>query len=693
MDFFLLFVRLLTALVPVKRWRKNLRRRLINIAQRRELRSRVPAVRAFYAQHVAACRAKRVRGEKLRVAFFVLDGAMFSAEPIYRLMAASDAFETEILVIPDVERGAEFTRVRQERALAALRLRHLSARALYNLDTGTAEDIAGRYDLVFTSNPYAGATLPQYTAAEMHRHALVVFVSYGYGGYLQVDTRRFVFRPEVSLFWRVYVPVEKTRRRWVAANPLLEGNCVVGGYPKMDRLASMTCRAPARPRVIIAPHHSLARVSDGLTLSNFMRYADFFLELPTRYPQVDFVFRPHPLLRERLSRDEWWGRARADAYFDRMAAIPNVTYEDGGDYFETFLTSSALIHDCASFLAEYFYTGKPQCYMLANPQKADDEFASFGKELLRHCTLAYDETAITAFIDRVVLAGDDPMAEERRAFAAREVCAFYPHAADHILADVTRAIDGRAPGRGGLTVALVFAGGSGVRMGAATPKQFLNLNGKPVLAHTLALFERHPDVDEVVLVLHADYVATASSFVARHGISKVKHVVAGGDTAQDSICNGLKKMAEIYPPDTVVLIHDGVRPCVSAEVIAENVRMVREKGNAVTYTPCYETIVLSKDGQTIDSLPFRRESYTAQAPQSFRLGDILAAHERIRARPEGYRDMVDQATICWTLGVPIHLVPGNRGNIKVTTPEDLVMLSALLAERKEDENGECPDVN
>ena len=233
-----------------------------------------------------------------------------------------------------------------------------------------------------------------------------------------------------------------------------------------------------------------------------------------------------------------------------------------------------------------------------------------------------------------------------------------------------------------MTVALVFAGGSGVRMGAAVPKQFLDLNGKPVLAHALDLFERHPDVDEIVLVLHADYVATASSFAARHGITKVAHVVAGGESAQDSIYNGLREMSGIYLPDTVVLIHDGVRPYVSADVIAANVRAVREKGNAVTYTPCYETIVLSKDGQTIDALPFRRESYTAQAPQSFRLGDILAAHERIRARPEGYRDMVDQATICWTLGIPIHLVLGNRGNIKVTTPEDLLMLEALLRRRE-----------
>lgn len=232
-----------------------------------------------------------------------------------------------------------------------------------------------------------------------------------------------------------------------------------------------------------------------------------------------------------------------------------------------------------------------------------------------------------------------------------------------------------------MTVALIFAGGCGVRMGTATPKQFLDLDGKPVLAHTLDLFERHPDVDEIALVMPADYVSSALAFAARYGITKVKHVAVGGETAQDSIYNGLRMMSGLYPADTVVLIHDGVRPYVGADVIAENVRTVCEKGNAVTYTPCYETIVLSKDGENIDALPYRRESYTAQAPQSFRLGDILAAHERVRARPEGYRDMVDQATICWTLGMPIHLVPGNRGNVKITTREDIVMLDALLKDR------------
>ena len=235
-----------------------------------------------------------------------------------------------------------------------------------------------------------------------------------------------------------------------------------------------------------------------------------------------------------------------------------------------------------------------------------------------------------------------------------------------------------------MNVALIFAGGCGTRMGATVPKQFLEINGKSVLEHTLSLFQAHPQVDGIWLVVASDQLERARELAAGCGISKLMGLAVGGDSAQASIYNGLVALSAVCGPDTIVLIHDGVRPYVDRRVIAANIESVKEHGNAVTFTPCYETIVISRDGRTIDALPYRRESYTVQAPQSFRLGDILSAHERIRSRPEGYTDMIDQATICHTLGIPIHLVPGNRGNIKVTTREDLSMLSALLASRMED---------
>lgn len=229
-----------------------------------------------------------------------------------------------------------------------------------------------------------------------------------------------------------------------------------------------------------------------------------------------------------------------------------------------------------------------------------------------------------------------------------------------------------------MAVALVFAGGSGIRMGAEVPKQFLEICGKPVLAWTLELFQRHSKVDGIILVRNEAYAKDTEAICERFGITKIRAFATGGDSAQDSIYNGLQRARELFPFDTTILIHDGVRPYVTSEVIDAVIDSVVACGNGITYTPCYETVVLSHDGKKISAIPPRSESFTAQAPQGFRLGDILAAHDKIRATPQRYEGLVDQATLYWKLGLPINLVPGNRGNIKITTPEDLCTLRALL---------------
>ena len=229
-----------------------------------------------------------------------------------------------------------------------------------------------------------------------------------------------------------------------------------------------------------------------------------------------------------------------------------------------------------------------------------------------------------------------------------------------------------------MNIAIVFASGSGVRMGAGIPKQFLEIEGKPILIHTLKLFQLHRRIDKIYLSVLEDYIPYAESLVDEFRITKVAAIMAGGQTAQDSIYIALKKAAQENPEDSIVLIHDGVRPYVSYEVITNNIRSVKEYGNAITCTPCYETVLLSEDGHRVDQVPSRNETFAAQAPQSFFLKDILRYHEIIRATENGYDGVVDSCTLIRSLGVSAHMVPGNRGNIKVTTPEDVYMLRALL---------------
>lgn len=147
----------------------------------------------------------------------------------------------------------------------------------------------------------------------------------------------------------------------------------------------------------------------------------------------------------------------------------------------------------------------------------------------------------------------------------------------------------------------------------------------------------------------------------------------------------LKRAAEENDGKSIVLIHDGVRPFVSYDVISDNIESVKKYGNGITSTSCYETVLVSKEGQTVDYVPYRKETYTAQAPQSFYLEDIIAVHDQIRATENRYTDMVDACTMCAKLGVSVHMVQGNRGNIKVTTPEDVYSFRALLQYRENEQ--------
>jgi 2-C-methyl-D-erythritol 4-phosphate cytidylyltransferase len=227
-------------------------------------------------------------------------------------------------------------------------------------------------------------------------------------------------------------------------------------------------------------------------------------------------------------------------------------------------------------------------------------------------------------------------------------------------------------------IAIIFAGGKGVRMGCGIPKQFLEINGKPILIHTLELFQEHDEIDKIYVSVLEEYIKKAEKLIRKYNIDKVVKVIPGGATAQDSIYLGLKAVESENPSDSIVLLHDGVRPFVSDETISKNIESVKEKGNAITCTACYETILLSHEGNKVDQVPYRKETFAAQAPQSFRLGDIIAAHDEIRKVNPTYEDMVDACTIMTTLGKDVHMIPGNRGNIKVTTPEDVYMFRALI---------------
>ena len=228
-------------------------------------------------------------------------------------------------------------------------------------------------------------------------------------------------------------------------------------------------------------------------------------------------------------------------------------------------------------------------------------------------------------------------------------------------------------------IGLVFAGGTGSRMGSdGIPKQFLLLKGKPIIIHTLEYFEKSTLIDEIYVCSVEEGIEYLRSQVLHFGITKVKDIIPGGTSGQDSIYRLLKKSEENNDGESIVLIHDGVRPFITQEVIAKNIEAVEKYGSAITCTGCYETIITSSDGVNVNTVPFRKETFAAQAPQSFRLKDILSAHEVMRKQNPDYINIVDSCTLFKTLDIDVHMVEGNKGNIKVTYPEDFYLIEALF---------------
>lgn len=227
-------------------------------------------------------------------------------------------------------------------------------------------------------------------------------------------------------------------------------------------------------------------------------------------------------------------------------------------------------------------------------------------------------------------------------------------------------------------IAIIFAGGSGARMGSGIPKQFIEVEGKPIIIYTLELFEEHPEVDAIYIACKKEYIAKLSRMVKRFMITKVAGIVEGGNTGQDSIYNGLKAAFDVEGGDNLVLIHDGVRPCITAETISENIKVASVQGSAVTCTRFFETPIISKSGDIVEESPDRNMFYTAQAPQTFKLYDVIKAHEETRKTNPQYDGIIDTCTLMRSRGNTVHMVEGNRGNIKVTTPEDLYVFRAML---------------
>lgn len=236
-----------------------------------------------------------------------------------------------------------------------------------------------------------------------------------------------------------------------------------------------------------------------------------------------------------------------------------------------------------------------------------------------------------------------------------------------------------------MTTAIIIAGGVGNRMGQSIPKQFINVYDKPILMYTLEGFEKHPMVDAIEVVCIEGWENVVWSYAKQYNITKLKWIVNGGASGQESIRNGVYNLEDKCSPDDVIIVHDGIRPLVDAEVLTDVIMKAQEFGNAVTSLPYNEQIfVVSKDDENTTTQFIPRETLRrVSTPQAYKFDLLDSKYHEAFEKEIGIYGSHYTNTMMVELGVRLHFAAGSDKNIKLTTKDDLEMFKGYLSKGKQ----------
>ncbi len=231
-----------------------------------------------------------------------------------------------------------------------------------------------------------------------------------------------------------------------------------------------------------------------------------------------------------------------------------------------------------------------------------------------------------------------------------------------------------------MNIAMVIAGGSGNRMHQDIPKQFLTVNEKPVIIYTLEVFQRHPAIDEVVVVCIEGWEQVLWAYVKQFNLTKVSAIVKGGNCGQNSIYRGLVEIGREHKPDDIVLVHDAIRPMVSEEIISDCISKTVEYGSAIACIPCAEVMLVTENQKSSGQVFDRDHLKRTQTPQGFRLGRLREMHEKALA--QGITDSTASCMLAIQMGEEVYFSKGSEKNLKLTIVEDIDIFKALLLAKR-----------
>lgn len=367
-------------------------------------------------RHAEIVNRLRKKKTPINVIFMAISGSTWKYEYLYKLMLADSAFKPIVLVCPQVNFDDAFMRDQMDKTLDFFKCRGYNVISSFDKKRNIFINLEELHpDILMYTNPYKGIFLPQYFI-DSQKYTLPCYISYYYPtGISSYHDKLKVFE---SALWINFMASTAEYQR-----AIYKTNCVVVGYPMFEAFKNGSCygkdwknQEKKFKRIIWAPYHHIFPDDDKIIqCSTFLKYADIMLTIAHEYQdKVQFVLKPHPLLRAKLEKHPEWGKARTDAYFELWKAGQNTNLVEG-EYIDLFNSSDALIHDCGSFIVEYLYVNKPVLY-LASSSKYGKNIGSTGIEALMCHEIGFSENDITNFVRNIYCESNDSKLEARKNF-------------------------------------------------------------------------------------------------------------------------------------------------------------------------------------------------------------------------------------------------------------------------------------
>lgn len=396
----------------------------------------------FQSKRLQSKALKKVKDKQpLTCVFLALESSVWKYDRIYQIMSNNDRFKPIIVVCPVVNYGKEQMLRKMDMCYARFLDGGYNVIKSYNKEEDSYLDLRSlNPDILFYTNPYEGLIDKRYFITN-YLDILTVYVSY-----CMNCSKNDAFSSDLplhNLVWRRYAETEYALNISKKVQKRRGENVVNTGYPGIEIFIDKNYLPLSNPwksndfklkKIIWAPHHTIKRGNYGHTC--FLEYSDFMLEMAKKYEdRVQFVFKPHPILRSKL--ELLWGKEKTDSYYEQWRDFPNTTIHEG-DYTDLFLTSDAMIHDSGSFTVEYLYVNKPVMRTVSD-MPLTDLFNQFGLDCTNQYYLGYSKDDIERFI-KDVISGEDPMREQRSKFI-NDVLMPNGSPSMNIIRDITQSID------------------------------------------------------------------------------------------------------------------------------------------------------------------------------------------------------------------------------------------------------------